>query len=59
LTGDTRPLPFDRRLEWCEGCVGHTDTPGLGVAKRVDAVIVPQGYTVALPECDPSPPPAA
>src|SRR6266566_4891656 len=51
LTGDTRPLPFDRRLELCEGCIGHTDGPGLWVTANVDSAMVPHGCTVALPWC--------
>src|SRR5690348_5330684 len=31
VTGYTRPLTFDRRLELCECCVGHTDNPGVRV----------------------------
>ena len=54
LTGDTRPLPFDRCLKLCEYGIGHTDIPGLGVTKSGDAAIVPQGDIVAFPECDQS-----
>ena len=49
LTGDTRPLTFNRLLELFEFYISHTFNPGLGVTKSVDAAIVPQGGTVALP----------
>src|SRR5947208_6297074 len=55
LTGDTRPLTFNRLLELFEFYISHTDGPGFRSTKCVDAAMVPYGDTGTLSEYDQSP----